>query len=302
MKKAFLSVATALVLLVVMVPFGIGAEQTISSVAIGDLNLPVVGAEPDRAITVGNGCSIYDVEWYDVTTQDFLEQSDRFVLNHVYRAIVWTEAKSGYEFAYVNSYTPDVTATLNNKEATVTKAYEYAAWAMVCVQYDFPACPYEWIQSVEATVIPPVAGTPLVHSVTVPANAKYEVSMQEPSISSHYYRFYNGIQWNIEFQSGVTEGTTAQLGKWYCATVLLKPKKGYAFMEGEDITATINGKNAQIHYQLSDADLLEFSYSGFETFGRIPAFNLQIVEPVVGENPYFYADAEVANVVVEKMR
>lgn len=300
MKRRILSVIMLVALLVSAIPFSAAASQTISAVEVTGLRLPEAGDPLDLSVEVeGSGYSLAEVEWYDVTTDSYQDSGAKFILGHAYKAIIWLEADSGYEFSYTNSYTPNVTATIDGEEATVTKAYGYNAWAMICVEYSFSTCPYDWIESVEVTVIPPVADTPLVHSVTAPANANYEVQMEEPSISTHYYRFYHGIQWNIEFQSGVLEGTAAQLGKWYCATVLLKPKDGYAFLENGNIKATINGMNAQITYHMSDAKLLEFSYSGFETFGRIPAFNVQIAEPVVGEYPYFHAIAEAANVVVD---
>ncbi len=302
MKQKICAIIVLMALLIGIFPFSASAAQSINSVALTDLRLPEAEDPLDLHVEVeGSGYSLVEVEWYDVTAQKFLVLGDKFTLGHAYRASIYLEAKSGYEFAYADKNTPTVTATVdgNSKNVTVGKVYEYNAWARICVNYEFSTCPNDWIESVEATVIPPVADSPLVHSVTVPANAKYEVQMVEPNNSTHYYRFYNGIQWNIEFQSGVLEGTTAQLGKWYCASVLLKPKAGYAFLENGNIKATINGKEAQINDPTSDANLLEFSYSGFETFGRIPAFNVSIAEPVVGEYPYFYANAEVANVAVD---
>ena len=148
--KRFFGTLMCLLMLASWLPVSVSAVYTtIAKVELEDLDIPLAGATPDTSVTICTaGYTIYSLEWYDVTADRYLNAGEKFIESHVYRVVIWLQAKDDFEFKYTNSYTPDVVALVNEKTAYVNKAYEYNAWAMVEVCYTFQAAPSKWIRSV----------------------------------------------------------------------------------------------------------------------------------------------------------
>jgi len=141
MMKKLSALVLCLVLILSLLP-GALATTEISAISLSGLTTPAVGQTPAQIspFTANTqGISFYAVDWYDVTAGAFLESSDTFLEGHAYTVQIWVEAQSGYAFKCVNDSTPAVTATVDGKTLKVTKAYEYKAFAMVVLSYDFAA-------------------------------------------------------------------------------------------------------------------------------------------------------------------
>lgn len=136
--KRIISALLCLLLICSLLPLTVSAVTTVSSISL-TIEAPQAGQLPARTATWnGDGYSVYSVDWLDITADRFLEGDEKFQNGHQYKAQIWVESMSGYEFKYANSNTPSVTATVNGQSVTPYKAYEYSAWAMVCVDITFP--------------------------------------------------------------------------------------------------------------------------------------------------------------------
>ena len=239
------------IMLAGLLPVTAKAVTTVSSVAITNVAAPGPGNPvPSLAITNTTGTEVYTVEWYDETGKKFVYAgSDYFQEGHIYTVRVWLEATSGYEFAYTNSYTPNVTATLNGKEAKVGKAYEYNAWAMVEVSYTFPILVKKDIQSLDITLpgVTKVGNVLRVEEnsyITEELLSTSENVALDPNINLNRY-YPNGFYW-----SNITAGTRAYRGERfkggcdYYVTIAITPKTGGKFTS--DLMVTINGKEATL--------------------------------------------------------
>ena len=226
------------------------AATKISSIAITNLATPKAGATPATSPTVTTqGVKIYSVDWYDETSGKFLESGDKFIQNHIYKVQIWAEAKSGYEFAYTDSHTPNVSATIMGKTATVSKAYEYNAWAMVVVSYTFPACPMNSIQSLEIK-LPGVTkkGNVLLveENSTIPnelMSASEDISLYPELNINRYYP--DGFRWNNLTKDVLTySGERFKGGCDYYVTIAIKPNDGSTF--ADSMVVNVNGKQATL--------------------------------------------------------
>lgn len=142
MKKRILAMLLCLVMVLCILPMTAYATTEISTVSLSGYKEPVAGKSYENylALTTGeSGVSFHSIDWMDETDDRFLEGSDTFQEGHKYTVQIWMEARDGYAFKCVNDNTPGVTATLDGKKLTVSKAYEYKAFAMVVLSYTFPA-------------------------------------------------------------------------------------------------------------------------------------------------------------------
>ena len=248
MKKLFallLCIATLLVCL----PTTVFAVTTISSVSITNVDAPTAGKAPDTSVTVSTqGTKLYAIDWLDKTTDHFLEAGDTFIAGHVYQVQVWVEAKDGYEFRYTDSKTPNVNATIDSKTATVTKAFEYNAWAMVVASYTYPACPENTIQYL-AVALPGVKLVGNMLQVEENSLIPYELMATSAPVSLYpelnLNRYYpEGFRWTDTTKSIVHyNGDRFKGGRDYYVHIALTPKSG-SFTN--DLVVSINGKQATI--------------------------------------------------------
>ena len=191
--KKILGIVLVLALCLALLPLSASATTNITRVNL-TLEYPVAGkAAYTTAAINGNGYSVYSIEWYDRTEHRYLESGEKFQADHQYKATVWVEAKDGYQFSCVDDNSPAITGYINGEEAEVAKAFEYKAWAMVCLTCSFPSTPAKgWIKSVSLIVPAPVTGeepsyTQLTGTGYVSANVSFGGS-GNPNIQ-------NGIAW-----------------------------------------------------------------------------------------------------------
>lgn len=244
-----------LVMLFGLVPVTAYAAITVNSVAITNLAVPKAGATPTTSPSVATtGVKIYGVDWYDSTAGRFLENGDTFIIGHVYKVQVWAEAKSGYEFRYVNSATPNVTATVDGKSASVSKAYEYNAWAMVVVSYTFPACTEHVIQSLNIQ-LPGIAKVGNVLHAVENNLIPYEIESTSESISVYpelnINRYYpNGFRWTSSANNTVhSSGDRFKGGRDYYVHIAIQPDYGKF---ANNMSVTVNGKQATLKAKGAD--------------------------------------------------
>lgn len=241
--KKILSIVLVLALCLALQPLSASATTNITRVNL-TLEYPVAGkAAYTTAAINGNGYSVYSIEWYDRTDSRFLDTGEKFQADHQYKATVWVEAKEGYQFSHADDNTPAIGGYINGEEVEVTKAFEYKAWAMVCLTYYFPSTPAKgWIKSVSLIVPAPVVG-------------------EEPSYTQLTGNGYGSA--NVSF-SGSGNPNMQNGIAWYVGSELLKPGHDsfdentiytfhcLLFPEGEnyrftpDAKVTVNGKEAEV--------------------------------------------------------
>lgn len=142
MKKTFICVLLCVFLLAALLPATVSATTEISTISLQGLRTPKAGdpfSTYNAFTTSDSGISFYGVDWRDETAGEFLEGNDTFLAGHSYSVQIWMQARDGYAFKCVDDRTPAVIATIDGKPVRVTKAYEYKAFAMVVLNYTFPA-------------------------------------------------------------------------------------------------------------------------------------------------------------------
>ena len=83
-----------LTLCLMITSFSVSALTKVSTVELEDLDVPLAGAKPDTSVTIRTpGYRVYSLEWYDVTAGRYLKDGEKFTIDHVYRVIIWLEAK-----------------------------------------------------------------------------------------------------------------------------------------------------------------------------------------------------------------
>lgn len=248
MKKCILFVLL-LGLFLSMAPFSARAIAYIEKVELEDLEVPLAGAKPDTSVTMRTaGYVVYSLEWYDVTADRYLNSGETFTADHVYRVVIWLEAKEDFEFQYTNSYTPNVAAKINGKTAHVNKAYEYNAWAMVEVCYTFEPTPSNWIHSVniqldglvrDGNVLCAPEDGPIPYTIQ---SASADISVY-PQLNANRYH-PDGFRWS-DLTSDVVKsnGDHFKGGREYYVHIAVHPNSG-GF--SDNLEVTINGVSATI--------------------------------------------------------
>ena len=249
MRKRLLCIAICVTLCISVLPITARAATQISSVAITNLPRPLAGSQVSVSATVNTtGAQLYSMDWYDQTAGRFLESTDRFVENHIYEVQLWVEAQSGYEFR-TSGTSPNVFATVSGKTATVSKAYEYQAWAMIVVSYTFDPCEKREIKSADIRL----EGITKSGNVLRVEEGQYvpfsiqsgdEQVMLYPQLHTRYFPY--GFHWsNITKDTVAYDGDRFRGGCDYYVTIALKPRDS-SFTFADNFTATIGGKSAQI--------------------------------------------------------
>lgn len=110
---------------------------------VGLMNVP----EPSSYVKAGTQVSFADnrryglfqtdpVTWYDVTAGRIVKENEVFLTNHMYRLSVWVSAKPGFNFA-LSGGDPNVSASVNLKEAVAHRAYEQDPSEVIEIVYTF---------------------------------------------------------------------------------------------------------------------------------------------------------------------
>ena len=247
-KMRFLAILLCSALLLGLLPVSVWAATEISSVAITNVQLPATGDKVPASATVStSGVQFFSMDWYDKTAGRFLETNDHFVEDHIYEVQIWVEAKSGYEFR-TNGVSPSVTATVNGKTATVSKAYEYQAWAMVVVSYTFEPCADKTIRSVNieldgltknGNVLLAQEGGNIPFTMF---SVSDDIAVYPELNTNRYYPY--GFRWsNITKDTLAYSGDRFKGGCDYYVTIAIKP---VSCTFTDDLSVTINGKKATL--------------------------------------------------------
>ncbi len=243
MKRIF-SLFIIISTLVMLIPFPVGADTIVNSISL-TLDPPEKGKTPPvTAAPHGLGYRIHDINWYDRSANRFLEQGEKIQANRSYTATLWVEAIDGYDFACVNDNTPAVTAKVNGSECKVSKAFEYKAWAMVTVEYDFDPVPANgWISTINLTIPQPAAGQSPFYG---------KIQTEKYSLANVYFsgntdpNMKNGISWynedtNEQLVPGKDTFVSGNAYKFHC---LIFPEDGYSFTD--NATVRVNGNTAEV--------------------------------------------------------
>lgn len=293
--KKILGVLLSLIMMLSLLPMTTMASDFITKV---DLNIekPVAG-EPLRwhqTATTVNMDSNYKVtktpNWYDETEKRYMNQTENFQSGHIYTVEIWVEAKDGYEFdATATAY--NLKATVNGKEAKVSKAFEYQRWAMAVVSYTFPEVKeHKEITRVDVSdIIEPKIGR---QSIARPHYLKYSEGVE--GYDATWYENYQstGAALALPFTGVFAEKNT------YTFEVVLEAKDGYAFARKStglpDVVVTFNGTAVGYSIRFDGAGRLavleEYDYLGAAKEKIMGAVSYEIQEPVIGEKPSFKAE------------
>ena len=243
--KKILSVVLLLALCLSLLPLSASAATVLARVELS-LECPVAGKTPAATCSInGNGYTVHSIDWYDRTDDRFLDAGEKFQAGHQYEAQVWVEAKDGYKFSTVDDNTPAIGGYINGEEVEVEKAFEYKAYAMVCLVCSFPSAPAKgWIKSVDLTVPVPVAGEePDYTQLTGTGYRSGTVSFggsPNPNIK-------NGICWYGPeglLEPGHHSFEENTIYTFRCQ--LLPDEENYRFTP--DAKVTVNGKEAKVSY------------------------------------------------------
>ena len=202
--------------------------------------------------------------WNEIGGRGFLESGEKFEEGYTYEATVWVKAADGYEFSNADKNTPAITAYINGESVPVTKAYEYNAWAMVCLVVKFKNIPAKgWIKNVNLSVPAPAAGEK--PSYTKLTGLGYETASVSFSGSTPK-NMENGIAWYPVGGDRLKPGQdTFGENTAYTFHCLVFPDEGYKILE--NATVYVNGKEAEA--KLDYDTFLSVEYT-FPATGKIP--------------------------------
>ncbi len=262
--KKIICLFLCLGLLVCVLPLTVSAATVITRVEL-TLDYPVGGKTPPQNCSIhGNGYTIHSIDWEEIAGRGFLESGEMFREGYTYKATVWVKAATGYEFSYMDSNTPAITGYINGREVSVTKAYEYNAWAMVCLTVEFHNIPAKgWIKYVELSVPSPAAGeSPSYTRITGTGYGTANVYFGDSTAED----MQNGIAWNPVGGDYLKPGQdTFGENTAYTFHCLVFPDEGYKIRE--DATVYVNGKEAEA--KLDYDTFLAVAYT-FPATGKTP--------------------------------
>ena len=240
--KRILCMLLCCLLLTALLPVAASADTTVNGLYFA-MDYPEAGKEPPQTATwLSEGYSIYSIDWKDRDTGNYLQPGDKIVAGHSYTATLWVEAGSGYSFNCANDNTPTVTAYVNGEKCEVYKAYEYKAWAMVCVDVDFSQVPTKgWIKSAAISVPTPVAGEKPGYDKLTGANC-YSGNVYFNGKTDE--NMVNGVSWYVVGGSALTPSSAVFAPNTaYRVRFLLFAEEGYRFTRNASVT--VNGQTAK---------------------------------------------------------
>lgn len=255
--KRYFSIFLLLVFVIGLLPITAQAATEVKEVKL-TLEYPEAGKTPPGTATwLTQGYSIYSIDWLDLTTDTYLETGEKIQAGHKYRAVMWVEAMSGYEFACQNSYTPSVKAYVNGKACEAQKAFEYNAWAMVLVNYDFQAIPSKgWIKSVDLAITAPKVGEK-------PSYPKFDHTSYKSTNMVDLPEYVNGVTWvNTATGASLDPNSKFQAGVKYKVSITVEQKTGYAFVAQP--TARVNGQSATTSVDYGTVLFVNFTFPAME--------------------------------------
>lgn len=289
--KKILCMLLSLIMILSLIPATVFASEYIREVYVTNIPVPIAGVKWDSQwdkseMTYDNlSYAVFQQpEWYDETEKRFLESNEVFKEGHSYTVQVWVEANDGYEFdASATAY--NIKGYINEKEAKLSKAFEYQRWAMVVVSYTFP-------ELVKGEIIKKVDVKDFI-----------EPKIGRKSIArAHYLKYSEGVEgykayWyeDDNFDTPFT-GVFAE-NKSYSFELVIEAAEGYSFATDQ------NGKSdVLVFFNNVLADKINFDGVGrlvarinFGNLGKAPekiggVISFKIKAPVAGETPSYEAE------------
>ena len=289
--KKIATVLLSLIMITSIIPTAVFATDYIREVYVTTVLEPIAGikweSQWDKSeMTYDN--SSYAVfqqpEWYDETEKRFMTPNEVFKVDHIYTVQVWVEANDGYEFdSTVTSY--NMKGYINEKEAKLSKAFEYQRWAMVVLSYTFPE----------------VKNNKKITNISVADIVEPKIGKQSIA-RPHYLKYSEGVEgyrasWYENYHAGAEKftGVFAE-EKTYTFEVIMEAKEGYEFArkgDEADVTVTFNGIATDVvAFDGAGRLCVRFEYEnlGVAKEKVMGAITYKIKEPVIGENPSYEAE------------
>jgi len=228
----------------------------IREVKLGGIDAPEIGAKPDFKVNIGSPLysakdgiyagTVNGIRWIDCTDGNKeLTENDSFKPGHIYRVIIYLEAKAGSSFAFDNNTGLAVTGVLNGVECEVAMVTE--AHNTMCVFMDFTS-PKEELHRLDLTIPVPVVGE----------KPDYSGISTDKVISNQQYTSStpgaeNGVIWHDTSDYGLALGKDDLIRPNTKIEFLtaLNPTDSYTF--ADDLVVYINGKPVDYFFLIGDA-------------------------------------------------
>lgn len=242
-------------------------DKVIDSVDISYIDIPQAGQKPDMVGDINSdGCeysitegtdTIYWVE-YDGLVDHRMGADDTFKEGKTYGMRFCLFAESGYAFRLNDDDEVDVHATVNGKDAQVVSSAGNTY------------CEFEWRYTV------PISFDHVdITNIAVPEAGGNAI--REATVSQSQYCDVTEVIWveMNEEDAHIYDIHTFSPGKQYCVQIALQARDGYVFYTADgyqEITATVNGKEALVYGSHSDTEAV----IGY-TFDALPQQNTQLL-------------------------
>ena len=242
MKRTLSIILSALMLvgIISVMPFSTGAATIIDTITITDVVEPVAGNTRSMNATVGGHiiANENDRAWFNLTDSTEMTQNDVFEVGKEYSFVIFLRPEEGYEFKTKQNdvYEPDVTATVNGKDAYVYSVSGHKSSEYIEIAYAFIVGDNDiTVDSVTITeVTAPVAGAHPIESAVV----------SEGAVLDDFAWFdKTDDEW-------MTTSDTFKNSHVYEAKAYLSAAGGYKFNikdDKPDVNATINGRVAKVN-------------------------------------------------------
>lgn len=242
MKRTISIVLSVLMLvgIISVMPFTAGAVTVIDTITITDVVEPVEGNTRSMNATV-NGhiiANANDRTWFNLSDSTEMTDSDVFEAGKEYSFVIFLRPEEGYEFKTKqnNVYEPDVTATVNSKDAYVYSVSGHKSSEYIEIAYAFIV--EESANTVDKVMITdvtdPVAGQHPIESAVVSNGAVLDE-----------FAWFDKTDDNWMFTSDTFKDDHVYEAKAY-----LSAANGYKFKTKDgkpDVNATINGRVAKVN-------------------------------------------------------
>ena len=241
MKRTLSIILSALMLvgIISVMPFSAGAATIIDTITITDVVEPVAGNTRSMNATVGGHiiANENDRAWFNLTDSTEMTQNDVFEVGKEYSFVIFLRPEEGYEFKTKQNdvYEPDVTATVNGKDAYVYSVSGHKSSEYIEIAYAFIVSDTDiTVDSVTVTgVTAPVAGEHPIESAAVSEGVVLDEFAWYDKTDDDWMYTYDTFKNNHIYE----------------AKAYLSAASGYKFNTNDgkpDVNATINGRVAKV--------------------------------------------------------
>ena len=234
--------------------------------------------------------------WWDKTDQKRVDFDDTFQAGHVYMVTIAITANEGYEFSVTSKGSPNLTGTVNGKEAKFYGIQNQDSKKDVVVDLTFDELKAEEISEVKVIgIVPPAHGEKATFLPSVVGKG-YSINKDYTSPDSKHFK--EGVRWMDLTAGGSvnTDNGTFIGGHTYRVDVMLTANPGYAFAVDSSnkilVAGTLNGENAEISGMagFEHSSVVVVSYT-FECASKIitSVAITGVTPPVAGQSPVYEA-------------